>query len=109
MGLQSAKFKTWEFLSLKPGTEVAQIDWDGTEGHVEWVVVKKVITKDGIARLILNNHVFLGASGGGVFWNGFHVANNWFQATEFDENRESVVDQFSVAALNSLHPTAQLR
>jgi hypothetical protein len=101
MGIPSAEFKTWELLSLKPGMEVAQIDWDNEIGHVEWVLIKDVITENGIPRLILDNHVVSGSSGGGVFWNGYHIANTWSQVMVYDENRETVMDQFSVAALNS--------
>lgn len=109
LGLPSAEFKTWELLSLEPGMEVAQIDWDNTTGHVEWVMIKDVVTDNGIPKLILDNHIVLGASGGGVFWNGYHIANTWFQATEIDKNRGTVVDQFSVAALNSPRMTTVSR
>jgi hypothetical protein len=81
--------------------EVAQIDWDGATAHVEWVVIEDVVMNDGTPRLELANAVMRGASGGGVFWNGYHIANNWSQATTYDANSGAVTRQYSVAALNS--------
>ncbi len=100
LGLQSAKFATWETLPLQPGVEVAQIDWDGAQAHVEWTTVDALATAGGTPRLELANSVASGASGGGVFWNGHHIANTWFRATEYGRN-DIVVREYDVAALNS--------
>jgi hypothetical protein len=101
IGLPSAEFKAWESLSLLPGMEVAQIDWDGATAHVEWVAIEDVVTHSGTPRLELANVVMRGASGGGVFWNGYHIGNNWSQATTYDANSGAVTRQYSVVALNS--------
>jgi hypothetical protein len=107
LGLASAEFKAGESLPLQPGMEVAQINWDGTTVQVDWVTIDKVITEHGIPRLELANVVRPGASGGGVFWNGYHVANTWSQRTEYCKNSGVVLRQYSVAALNSTQVTAQ--
>jgi hypothetical protein len=101
LGLPSVEFKAWESLSLSPGMEVAQIDWDGATAHVEWVVIEDVVMDNGTPRLELANSVIRGASGGGVFWKGYHIANNWSQATTYDANSGAVTRQYSVVALNS--------
>jgi negative regulator of sigma E activity len=41
-----------------------------------------------------------GASGGGVFWNGNHIAINWQTVRLLEEDGE-VLEQFSTVALNS--------
>jgi hypothetical protein len=85
---------------LKPGTEVAQIDWDGVQARVDWVTVQAVITTDGVSRLLLADSVTPGASGGGVFWHGKHVAINWSLLEHLD-GKGVVVRQFTIAALDS--------
>lgn len=99
-GLSSAEFRAWGSLSLQPGMEVAQVDWNGTTVHVDWIKIESVITNNGTPRLELANFVARGASGGGVFLNGYHVANNWSQATTLDGNSGAVTRRYSVAALN---------
>lgn len=101
LGMPSAKFRARQDLQLQPGMEVAQIDWDGTTAHVDWVRVNDFSTEDGTPTLELDNFVARGASGGGVFWQGYHVANNWATVTVLDE-AGSVVRQYSRTALNSL-------
>jgi hypothetical protein len=109
MGMSSAEFKAWGSLPLQPGMEVAQIEWDGATAHVDWVTIDDVITESGTARLELANFVRPGASGGGVFWNGYHVANTWSQVTTRDEDSGAVLRQYSVAALNSTQVAAQFQ
>jgi hypothetical protein len=109
MGISSAEFKTWESLPLQAGMEVAQIGWDGATAHVDWVTINQVRTEHGTPRLELANVVAPGASGGGVFWNGYHIANTWSQVTTSDENSGVVLRQYSVAALNSPLVTAHLQ
>jgi hypothetical protein len=109
MGLSSAEFKAWESLPLQPGMEVAQVNWGGTTAHVEWVRVDDILTDSGTPRLELDNFVTLGTSGGGVFWNGYHIANTWYQRTVFDKESGTVLSQSSVAALNSTQVATQLQ
>lgn len=99
-GLPSATFKSWEELMLRPGIEVAQVDWDGFKAFVNWVTVEKIITDDGPARLVLSGNLTPGASGGGVFFKGQHIANNW-QLVKFVDQDDQVFDQVSTAVLNS--------
>jgi len=108
-GLASAEFKAWPSLSLQPGLEVAQINWDGTTVQVNWATIDKDITEHGTPRLELANVVGSGASGGGIFWTGYHIANTWSQVTVRDKNSGDVLLEYSVAALNSAQVTAQLQ
>jgi hypothetical protein len=101
LGIPSAEFNNWQSLSLAPGMEVAQINWDNETAYVEWVNIKSVTTSDGTPRIELNNGVIKGASGGGIFWNGTHIGNNWTSSTVREVNGGTVVDAFSTAALNS--------
>jgi hypothetical protein len=100
-GLTSAEFKAWEMIPLQPGMEVAQIDWDGAMASVNWVIVENVITERGTPILELANFTAEGTSGGGIFWNGYHIANTWYQATNLDRKTRTVLRRYSVAALNS--------
>jgi hypothetical protein len=101
MGMASAEFRTWEAAGLQPGVEVAQLNWDGETAHVDWVRVTAVHSGDDTPQLELENFVQQGASGGGVFYNGYHIANNWTRATD-RTNTGQVLRQYSVAALNSV-------
>jgi hypothetical protein len=105
LGLASAEFKDWQTLSLQPEMEVAQIDWDGTRAFIEWVPIEAVITESGIPRLRLANYVRRGASGGGVFWNGYHIANTWSRVITYDKKTMIVLRRYSLAALNSSQVT----
>jgi hypothetical protein len=105
-GLSSAKFKSWDSLPLQSGLEVAQIGWDGATANVVWVTIDKVIRQGDTPRVELSNFVRPGASGGGVFWNGYHIANTWSQVTVCDKSSGAVLRQHSVAALNSPQVTA---
>jgi hypothetical protein len=105
-GMGSAGFRTWESLSLQPGMEVAQVDWDGAATHVDWTKIESVVTDNGTPRVELANFVARGASGGGLFLNGYHIANNWSQATTLDGNTGAVTRRYSVSALNSVQVAA---
>lgn len=87
-------------LALEPGMLVAQVDWDGTTARVDWVSVKEIILEDGAPRMVLADGVLPGASGGGIFWNGQHVANNW-QLHEKIDATGTVVEAVTAVALNS--------
>jgi len=99
-GLPSANFKSWESVRLQPGLELAQIGWDGSTTTVDWVKIDKVILHGDTPRVELANFVRPGASGGGVFWQGYHIANTWSQVTVCDSSSGAVIGQHSVAALN---------
>jgi hypothetical protein len=97
--VSSAYLDTDDLSFFKPGTEVAQIDWNGVQASVDWVEVQAVITTNGIPRLLLADSVTPGASGGGVFWNGNHVAVNW-SLLEYLDGNGIVVGQSTIAALD---------
>jgi hypothetical protein len=99
-GLPSATFGLPQDTALVPGVEVAQIDWDGHTSHVDWVRVSAVNSDSGTPHLELDNYVQGGSSGGGVYYNGVHVANNWSHSTDRAVDTGEVVRQYSVAALN---------
>ena len=100
LGLPSARFRTWQNFQLESGVEVAQVDWDGTQAHGDWVQVGDILVEDGTPTLELDNALTLGASGGGEFWQGFHIANNWSTVTVHNDSG-AVVREYSKAALNS--------
>ena len=77
LGFASAEFRSWPDMSLTAGNEVAQVNWDGERAYIEWTTIKEVIIHQGTPRLVLANVVQPGASGGGIFWQGVHIANNW--------------------------------
>jgi hypothetical protein len=108
-GIPSAEFKAWDSASLQPGTEVAQVVWSGSQAYVDWVRIDEVITGRGTPRLELDSPVSTGASGGGVFWNGYHIANNWCLAMAYADDWGAIPRQYSVAALNSPQIAAQLQ
>jgi hypothetical protein len=102
LDIPSVSFKTWSDLPLQPGQEVAQIDWDGATAHVDWVKIEAVRTDDATPKLELDNFNEVGSSGGGVFWQGVHIANNWQRTTINETGGTGILLQFSSAALNSL-------
>lgn len=101
LGFASAEFAAWPSLGLEPGMEVAQVDWDGLTARVDWVEVQSVILEDGAPRIVLDDSVLSGASGGGIFWKGSHVANNWRLEERIDATG-TVVEAVTAAALNSV-------
>ena len=104
LGLKSARFQAWTSMPIETGTEVAQIDWDGAVTRVDWVEVKEVVGDDGVPRLILDDGVQPGASGGGIFWQGIHVANNWLYQAKITETGET----FEEATTAALNPQAEI-
>jgi hypothetical protein len=52
--------------------------------------------------LELDNFNEIGSSGGGVFWQGIHIANNWQRTTVNVSRGTAMLYQYSSAALNSL-------
>ncbi len=108
LNVPSASFQSWPELELQPGVEVAQINWDGTTAHVDWVQVEAVVTEGETPKLELDNFNEIGSSGGGVFWQGQHIANNWQRTTVTESGGTAVLHQYSSAALNSLPMAALL-
>lgn len=104
LGLSSADFTAPGSLTLEPGTKVAQIDWDGTASRVDWTTVQAATNKNGVSRLVISDGLMPGASGGGVFINGYHLANNWTTVEEID-NTGAIVNQYSTAAIDSSRVT----
>lgn len=100
VGVPSAESGLLTDLNLQPGSEVAQIDWDMTTARVIWTRVTAVHATDATPFLELDSFVEQGASGGGVFYNGVHIANNWSRNAAKLPTGE-VIRQYSVAALNS--------
>jgi len=98
--IPSAEFASWGESGLQPGVEVAQVVWDGEYTYIDWVVVNKVVVAEGTPQLIIRNEIELGSSGGGIFLNGDHIANNWLSA-EFASDGQPVNELLSIAALNS--------
>lgn len=101
LGVPSADFVSLNGLSIKPGSEVAQIDWDGTTAHVVWTRVTAIQMDGEPPFMELDTFVELGSSGGGVFYNGVHIANTWLRNTERQADTGVVLRQYSVAALNT--------
>lgn len=108
MGIASAQVGTWQALGLRPGMEVAQVDWDGQNTHVDWVRVSRIDLDHGIPALELENYVAPGASGGGVFYADHHVANNWFRSVDKEFSSGTTVAERTFAALNETVLTALL-
>lgn len=100
LGFESAEFKEWSSVPLEAGMEVAQVDWDGTTTRVDWATVQEVSVHDGTPRLVLTDDVTIGASGGGIFWQGVHIANNWSQVQQFDGSG-TLINAVTTVALNS--------
>jgi len=85
---------------LGVGLEVAQLDWDGRTARVDWVRVDRVLGDGEGTILVLDSCIKVGASGGGVFWNGVHIANNLSRSTDCQLDPGPGLQQYSKAALN---------
>lgn len=91
---------TWQALGLRPGMEVAQLNWDGQNTHVDWVRVSRIDLDNGTPVVRLENYVAPGASGGGVFYAGHHIGNNWFRRADMQFSAGTSVKKWTFAALN---------
>ena len=100
LGISSARFAAWQSLELQPGTEVAQVNWDGRETYVDWVRVSGMHHEGGAPVLRLDSFVQQGASGGGVFYAGYHVGNNWYRHTAKQTSAGQLPGQYTAVALN---------
>ena len=86
---------------LRPGVEVAQIDWDRRgQSRVNWTMVQSVYRDDGLPLARVDHLIAMGASGGGLFLNGEHVGNNWGRVTETNLATGVVREVDSLVALN---------
>jgi hypothetical protein len=103
LAVPSAPFKSWQEVPLKPDDEVAQVNYDGQKTFLTWTTIMDVQEDSGVPRIVVSNGLSQGASGGGVFWNGHHIANNWINWELLESAGEggNVLDQASIAALNS--------
>ena len=100
-GLLSAQFVPQSSLTLLPGMEVAQIDWDGFSSHIDWVSIEEVTTVSDTSIIKVANCITLGASGGGIFWQGYHIGNNWSRNGTCSQESEPGMARNSSVALNS--------
>lgn len=101
VGVPSVESGLLTSVNLQPGNEVAQIDWDMTTARVVWTRVTAVHTENDTPYLELDSYVEQGASGGGVFYNGIHIANNWSRNIDRQAETGEVLRQYSLAALNT--------
>ncbi|MDJ0752141.1 MAG: hypothetical protein QNJ45_01380 [Ardenticatenaceae bacterium] len=96
LGVPSAQFAHDK--KITAGFEVAQLNWNGQQAYIIWVKVREVLLLDGVPTIVLESTLAEGASGGGIFLNGQHVANNWSTVTI--EESGQVIDIYSRAARN---------
>lgn len=100
LGVASASFKGPDQVQPKLGSKVAQVVWDGQSTGVEWVMIEEVNLDCEQPTIMLGNPLQPGASGGGVFLEGHHIANNWMRMRFVDAN-DQITRETSLAALNT--------
>lgn len=100
LGVPSAPLVTWNAAAIQPGSEVAQVNWDGKTTFVEWVRVSSIRETGSTFALEIDNYIELGASGGGVFSGGYHIANNRLQGSVYQKRTRERVRGYSVATVN---------
>jgi hypothetical protein len=100
VGVPSVDVRSYVALDLQPGSTMAQIDWDGATSFVRWVQVTAVMTMGETPVVELDSYIEQGASGGGVFYKGTHIANNESRRTDRDAVTGEMLRQYSVAAMN---------
>ena len=101
LGLPSANFANWQVINLQPDIELAQINWNGERAHVDWVQIDTMQLADSVPQLQVNNFARFGCSGGGIFWNGQHIGNNWARNVEENPATDEITRRYSIIALNS--------
>lgn len=106
LGQPSAETLAWDAVPWQVGTELAHIDWDKDTAHVDWVTVDAVNLDGEVPHLQVSNFAQDGASGGGAFWNGYHVGNNWAKNVEKDPQTNEVTRLYTIIALNSAEVVA---
>ena len=100
LGIQSALFESVDDAAALSGQSVAQVVWEGNRSNLVWTWVDEVLLDGGTPTLVLANTLLHGASGGGVFHHGSHIAVNWQRGKHLDDVGE-IIEEFSTAALNS--------
>ena len=99
--LASGQFADFYAVPLEADVELAQIDWDGETAHIDWVNIDNLNLTDQVPQLQVNNFPKKGCSGGGVFWNGIHIGNNWAKNIEQDQASDEITRRYSIIALNT--------
>ena len=102
LGLPSAKTINLVSVPWQTLKELAHIDWNGERAHVDWVQVDKVIVSGTEPHLEVASYALKGASGGGAFWNGFHVGNVWAHNLERDPTTGEITRLYTLIALNGI-------
>lgn len=109
LGIPSAGFVVSSQTSIRPGTEVAQINWDEERAYVQWTNVENIAEEGNTPVIRLSDCLVPGSSGGGIFWDGEHIANNWSRAYACAGATNDHVQFGSTAALNSVELLAAVR
>lgn len=109
LGVPSAEFEILLQNPVQLGTEVAQINWDNRQAYVQRTKVE-AITKEGDTPVIrLSGCLVPGSSGGGIFVDGVHIANNWSKVDGCDGSPNDNMPFQSTGALNSIELVAAAR
>jgi hypothetical protein len=109
LGIPPANLDVMPGTSVQVGTEVAQINWDNSQAYVQWTSVE-AITEEGHTPVIrLSDCLVPGSSGGGIFVDGVHIANNWSKIDGCDGSTNGVMPFHSTGALNSIELVAAAR
>ena len=107
LGLASAEFREVESSPLREDQKLAQINWDGVQTRVDWTTIQE-IKRDGLVKkAVVTSELSQGSSGGGIFWHGYHVGNNWAVVYEYGANG-TLLGHYSTVALNSQQVAAEL-
>ncbi|MGD2158179.1 MAG: hypothetical protein PVG32_14985 [Anaerolineales bacterium] len=101
LGVPSAVFTTLSSQPIEEGMEVAQINWDKNTAYVQWTRVESIDQKGDTTVMELSSCLVPGSSGGGVFVNGVHIANNWSRSIGCGESASAEIQPYSLAALNT--------
>ncbi|MCL4872360.1 MAG: RHS repeat-associated core domain-containing protein, partial [Anaerolineae bacterium] len=65
---------------VQVGDKVVVITWDGTNvgsTYAVWANITTIADENGIPSFAIDIKLPGGASGGGIYFNGVHIANNW--------------------------------
>lgn len=100
LGLPTAQIVDWKRVTWEEGMELAQIDWDGENTHIDWVLVEAVIMEGADPYLQVNDYALKGSSGGGVFLDGLHLGNVWAHNVMKDPDTGEVTRRYTMIALN---------
>lgn len=100
LGIPSAPVAVWNSFAIQPGSEVAQVNWDGETTFVQWARVSTIRDTGSTPALELENFIELGASGGGVYYAGYHIGNNWLQGMIYHTDTQELARRYSVATTN---------